>query len=197
MFLTFRTFLGETSVGNSVGLGSLKDFGFQYEEIPTKNSIFSGVRVYQVTATEHNNPEPVLRNKNIMFHTCVLSQCNIGEQGKIMNQIWSTRGFASHAFFFYNGDVLLWRDPSIEKGQMAGIYNDVSLEALVETEGHYVSKKQIISIQSWIRYYNETDKSIKVENLLSHSEARRSTRKGEIYNIEEMRRIMVLGDSKI
>ena len=139
----------------------------------------------------------MLRNKNITLHTCVLSQCGIGEQGKIMNQIWSTRGFVSHAFFFYNGDVLLWRDPAVEKGKMAGIYNDVALEALVETEGHYVSKKQIISIKSWIRHYNDIDQSIKVENLLSHSEARRSTRNGGIYNIDEMRRIMDLWDAKI
>ena len=139
----------------------------------------------------------MLRNKNITLHTCVLSQCGIGEQGKIMNQIWSTRGLVSHAFFFYNGDVLLWRDPTVEKGQMAGQYNDVSLEALVETEGHYVSKKQMVSIQSWIKHYNDIDKNINVKNLLSHSEARRSTRNGEIYNIDEMRRILDLGNAKI
>ena len=178
-------------------MGSLKDFGFQYDEVPDKEFIFSGSRVYMVTGPKYNNPKPALRNKDITLHTCVLSQCGIGEQGRIMNQIWSTRGLVAHAFFFCNGDILLWRDPRVEKGQMAGPYNSVSLQALVETDCHRCSKEQILSIKSWIRHCNDVDRSIKVLNLLTHSEAREDRRNGQIDNIDEMRRVMELGDSRI
>ena len=162
-------------------------------------AIFSGVNVYQVTDTEHNNAKPVLKNKDAYFHTCLLSRCGIGEQGRIMSQNWSPRGLVTHAFFFYNGDVLLWRDPKVEMGQMnnTGPYNSVSLEALVETDRHLVSTKQIQSIKSWIWHYNDTVKNIEVKNLLCHSEARGSGRNGQIDNIDEMRSLLKLGDARI
>ena len=80
---------------------------------------------------------------------------------------------------------------------MVGLYNNVSLQALVETDCHRCSKEQILSIKSWIRHCNDVDKSINVLNLLSHSEAREDRRNGQIDNIDEMRRVMELGDSRI
>ena len=188
---------GENTDGRRIGLDSLKDFGFRFEDALDKKECFSGFHVYHVIGTEHNNPKPVMRNRDVTFHTCVLSRCEIGEQGKIMREFWSPKGLVTHAFFFYDGDVLLWRDPMVEKGQMAGPYNSVALEALVETNLHRVSMEQIQSIKSWIRHYSDIDNSIKVENLLSHSEARGSGRNGEIDNIDEMRKTMGLGDSRI
>ena len=178
-------------------MGSLKDFGFQFEEVLDKDSIISGSSVYMVTGTRYNNPNPYLRNKDLILHTCILSQCGIGEQGRIMSQLWSTKGLVVHAFFFCSGDVLLWRDPRIEKGKIGGPYNSVSLQALVETDCHRCSKEQILSIKSWIQHCNDVDYSIKVINLLSHDEARESGRNGQIDNIDEMRRVMELGDSRI
>ena len=183
---------GNTSDVENAGLDALKNFGFKYEKVFEKDETFSGVNVFRVTNTEHNNPNPVLRNKDIIFHTCVLSRCEIGEQGKIMNKFWSPKGIVAHAFFFTNGDILLWRDPTEEKGQMAGPYNSVALEALVETKSHRVSTEQIASINRWIKYCNHKDVSIQVRNLLSHSEARGSGRNGQIDNMDEMRRTMEL-----
>ena len=188
---------GENTDGPEIGLVSLKDFGFRFEEAPDKKVIFSGFHVYQVTGTERNSPKPVMRNRDVTFHACLLSRCEIGEQGKIMSEFGSRKGLVTHAFFFYNGDVLLWRDPMVEKGQMAGPYNSVSIQALVETNLHRVSMKQIQSIKSWIRHYSGIDSSIKIENLLSHSEARGSGRNEEIDNMDDMRKILSLGDSRI
>ena len=112
-----------------------------------------------------------------------------------MENLWSKKGFNTHAFFFKNGEILLWQDPTLYKGQMAGPYNAVSLEALVETESHLVSEKQMISIKEWILHYCKIDGTINVKNLLCHSEARGSGRNGEIGNIDEIRRATGLGSN--
>ena len=112
-----------------------------------------------------------------------------------MENLWSKKGFSTHAFFFKNGEILLWQDPTLHKGQMAVPYNAFSLEALVETESHLVSEKQIISIKEWIIRCCKIDGTINVKNLLCHSEAFGSGRNGEIDNIDEIRRATVLGIS--
>ena len=129
-----------------------------------------------------------------------------------MKTYWSERGLCTHAFIFINGDILLWRDPKIEKGQMAGSYNSYALEALIEDDptgsncqlpmsclsySHVASKEQINTLRKWIQYYNGSDESISVTNLLSHSEARGSGINGIIDNIEEMRKELGLSDNRL
>ena len=196
LFICIADILGDKQ-SYGIGLSSLIDAGFHFQKVSKENSIIPDVNVYQVTGTEFNNPAPVLRNKNTTFHTCVLSRCNVGEQGRIMRNTWSPTGLCTHVFIFTNGDILLWRDPTVEKGQMAGLYNNHALEALIEDESHRVSKQQIDTLWKWIQHYNDTDSSIDVTNLLTHSEARGSGRNGQIDNIDEMRRIMGLGNSRI
>ena len=119
----------------------------------------------------------------------------MGDMGRVMENLWSRKGFSAHAFFLKNGEILLWKDPTIHKGKMAGLYNAFSLEALVETESHMVSEKQIISIKEWIIHCCEIDDTINVKNLLCHSEARGSGSDGQIDNIDEIRRATGLGSN--
>ena len=184
---------GNTKEESILGLNSLIDAGYRCKEVLGKDEKFSRARLFKVTSTEHNNPVPALRNKDISFHTCVLSRCHVGDMGKIMENLWSKKGFSTHAFFFKNGEILLWQDPTVHKGQMAGPYNAFSLEALVETESHLLSEEQIISIKEWIIHCCEIDDTINVKNLLCHSEARGSGRNGQIDNIDEIRRATGLG----
>ena len=188
-----------------LGLRSLVDAGFEFQKVHKEDSIIPDVNVYQVSKTEYNNPLPVMRNKETKFHTCVLSRCHAGEQGRIMKTYWSERGLCTHAFIFVNGDILLWRDPKVHKGQMAGSYNSYALEALIEDDpnrccksySHVASKEQINTLRKWIQYYNGSDESISVTNLLSHSEARGSGINGIIDNIEEMRKELGLSDNRL
>ena len=112
-----------------------------------------------------------------------------------MENLWSKKGFSTHAFFFKNGEILLWQDPTVHKGQMAVPYNAFSLVALVETESHLVSKKQITSIKEWIIHCCKIDGTINVKTLLCHSEACGSGRNGVIDNIDEIRRATGLGSN--
>ena len=186
---------GNTQEESILGLYSLIDAGYGVKEVLGKDEKFSSARLFKVTSTEHNNPVPVLRNKDLSFHTCVLSRCNVNEMGRIMENLWSKKGFNTHAFFFKNGEILLWQDPTRHKGQMAVPYNAFSLEALVETESHLVSEKQMVSIKEWILHCCKIDGTINVKNLLCHSEARGSGRNGQIDNIDEIRRATGLGSN--
>ena len=186
---------GNTQEEIILGLNSLTDAGFRCKEVIGKDEKFSSARLFKVTSAEHNNPVPVLRNKEISFHTCVLSRCNVNEMGRIMENLWSRKGFNTHAFIFKNGEILLWQDPTVNKGKMAVPYNAFSLEALVETESHSVSEKQIISIKEWILHCCAIDDTINVKNLLCHSETRGSGRQGQIDNIDEIRRVTGLGSN--
>ena len=180
-----------------LGLRSLIDAGFRVQKVSNESSIIPSCNVYQVIGTDYNNPSPVLRSKDLMFHTCVLSRCDIGEQGRIMRNMWSEKGLCTHCFIFTNGDILLWRNPKTEQGQMAGPYNKYALEVLIEDDSHHASKDQIDTLHKWIQYHNSNDDSIEVTNLLTHSEARGSGRNGQIDNIDAMRKQMGLSDSRL
>ena len=186
---------GNTQEESILGLNSLIDAGYRVKEVLGKDDKFSSARLFKVTSTEHNNPVPVLRNKDLSFHTCVLSRCHVGDMGRLMENLWSKKGFNTHAFFFKNGEILLWQDPTRHQGQMAGPYNAFSLEALVETESHLASEKQMISIKEWITHCCKIDGTIDVKNLLCNSEARGSGREGQIDNIDEIRRATGLGSN--
>ena len=186
---------GNSQEESILGLNSLIDVGYRFKEVLGKDEKFSSARLFKVTSTEHNNPVPTLRNKGLSFHTCVLSRCYVGDMGRIMENLWSRKGRSTHAFFFKNGEILLWKDPTVHEVQIPVPYNAFSLVALVETESHLVSEKQIISINEWIIHCCKIDGTINVKNLLCHSEAFGSGRNGEIDNIDEIRRATGLGSS--
>ena len=187
---------GNTQEESILGLNSLIDAGYRVKEVLGKDEKFSSARLFKVTSTEHNNSVPVLRNKDLSFHTCLLSRCHVGEMGRLMENLWSRKGRSTHAFFFKNGEILLWKNPTVHEVQIPVPYNAFSLVALVETESHLVSEKQIISIKEWIIHCCEIDDTINVENLLCHSEARGSGRNGQIDNIDEIRRATGLGSNR-
>lgn len=125
--------------------------------------------------------------KSKEFDTLIISRYkdNNSELNGVLSE-WISTGYSSHAILPSSGGIVFWIDPLISKGQMAGSFNNHSLEVLVGTEdSQNVLPHQLNSLSLMINFCNSNENKIKY--CLSHSEGRGSGIEGVITNIDEVR----------
>lgn len=128
-------------------------------------------------------------DKLVPFDTTVMSRYANGQLSDILIS-WVNQGFSSHVILTANG-IVFWVDPFKCKGQMAGTWNQHSLEVLAETDVlQSLSAIQIDGLAALMALMKTHDESIVY--LLSYGEARDCGTEGTIANIGEARRRLEL-----
>ncbi|MCX7344006.1 MAG: hypothetical protein NT128_07720 [Proteobacteria bacterium] len=129
----------------------------------------------------------------VPFDTVVLSRYNGTDDGAHLSRIltsWIATGFSSHAVVTLEGAVVYWVNPILCKGQMAGKWNNTSVEVLVATDaGHCLVGPQVYSIASIVGFANAFVNAERepIRFMLSHGEARGSKEEGTIANLDDVR----------
>lgn len=142
----------------------------------------------KVTGTENLVP----------FETVVLSRYNGTDGGAHLSRIfasWIKDGYSSNAIVTFDGTLVYWVNPILCKGQMAGKWNNVSVEVLVGTDaGHCLAAPQVESLASIVGFANVFVNAGKepIKFMLSHGEALGSKEEGTIIKLDEVRKALGL-----
>lgn len=147
------------------------------------------------SAANYAPPRPkVPSTENLVpFETLVLSRYMGTDDGAHLSKIltsWVGTGFSSHAVVTPDGTLVYWVNPILCKGQMAGKWNNTSVEIFVATDsGHCIAGPQVESIASIVGFANAfvNAKGEKIKYMLSHGEAQGSKEEGTIVNLDAVR----------
>jgi len=111
--------------------------------------------------------------------------------GGILKDKWTPEGISSHFFMTQEDDPIIvqWIDPTPSQAQMAGNWNNRSIEVLVQTDaGQKVSFTQCLAFIDLKLHVNEACANADLKYLGSHHEAGRSGPAGHINNVDEIRK---------